>query len=855
MTTSGLRRWSALLLLAAPLLVLAVPGAGSGAGAPDSGEPRIARSALSESVRLMVQLQSSPLADEPGGQALGDRADQLRREHSAFRQGLEQAGIAFRELGEYSKLFNGMSVQVSVADAGRIAGMKGVSGIFISRATQLPTPQLFSSVKMIGAPRAWAGDPARAIPGVDGSGVTVAIIDTGIDYTHPDLGGCFGEGCRIVAGYDFVGDKFSGDNMPIPDPDPMDQNGHGTHVAGIIGASAASENGVTGVAPGVKFVSLKVFGPEGHTWDDIILQALETAYDMRVDVVNMSLGSAFQWPQYPTAQAVQRLADKGIVVVASAGNSGASGEFAAGAPAVGTGSLAVASFENDSVRHMAFLDPAGNAMAYEKMEHSPAPPTSGTSAELVYVGLGKQDSDFQNPDGSSKVTGKVALMSRGEVTFLAKSMNAKRFGAVQAVVFNNKDGFFRGTLQSAGSYIPTLSIAKGDGLRLVDLIKKGPVQVTWTDKPQLFASDTAGLLSEFSSAGPAPDLSVKPDVTAPGGSIYSTFPVAQGSYATLSGTSMSSPHVAGAAALVLQGRREQTKGGAAVVKPTAVRTLLMNTAQPRTEGPDSPDLYPVQRQGAGMIDAWRAITANQRVLPDKIALGAMKSGAYMEQTIVIENLRNSAETYQFTATGGEALPVKLDAPPGGLTVKARQTGHVKVSMRVPPELPDNALFSGWIGVIDSAGETVARIPYLGFKGDYQASTALDPLIFGLPWLARLDGQWLRKSAAIEIHPNCTCDAKYAWLIFSLARQPQDLRLEIWEPATGRRWGNAFRIEYVGRSDGGIELFLWDGTNDKNREMPTGTYTLRLMALRPLGDPNNPNHWDVWQTGTIKVVWD
>jgi len=679
--------------------------------------------------------------------------------------------------------------------------------------------------------------------------------DTGIDYSHPDLGGCLGAGCRVVAGHDFVGDTFDGESAPAPDPDPMDQNGHGTHVAGIIGARAASENGVTGVAPGVKFVALKVFGPNGHTWDDIIMQALETAYDMRVDVVNMSLGSSFQWPQYPTAQAVQRLTDKGIVVAASAGNSGASGEFAAGAPAVGTGSMAVASFENDSVRHMAFLDPAGSTVAYEKMDHSPAPPTSGKSAELVYVGLGKQDADFLNPDGSSKVKNKVALISRGEVTFVAKTLAAQRFGAVQSIIFNNQNGFFRGTLQTDGAYIPTISIAKADGLRLVELTKRGPVQVTWTDKPQLFANETAGFLSEFSSAGPTPDLAVKPDVTAPGGNIYSTFPVAQGSYATLSGTSMSSPHAAGAAALVLHGRRAMLKQGSAMVKSTAVRTLLMNTAQPRTEGADGRAFYPVQRQGAGMIDAWRAITANQRVLPEKIALGALKGGESVERTVVVENLGDKAQTYRLSAVGGGALPAIISATPAALQVPARQTGRMRLRITVPTALPDSALFSGWIDVSDSTGEVVARIPYLGYKGNYQAKTALDPLIFGLPWLARLDGQWLRKSTEIEIRPNCTCDGKYAWIIFSLARQPQDLRLEIREPATGRRWGNAFRVQYVGRSDGGFELYLWDGTNDKTRQVPAGTYVLRLMALRPMGDPDNPAHWDVWNSGKVKVIWN
>ncbi len=681
--------------------------------------------------------------------------------------------------------------------------------------------------------------------------------DIGIDYKHPDLGGCFGPNCRVIAGYDFVGDKFDGVIDPVPDEDPMDQNGHGTHVAGIVGAKAAGPDGVTGVAPGVKFVALKVFGPDGSTWDDIMLQAMEAAYEMKVDVVNMSIGAAFQWPQYPTAQAVERLTRKGIFVAVSAGNSGASGEFATGAPAVGSESTAVASFENDFVRYLSFKDPEGKLVAYDVMEQSPKAPTSGQSPELVDVGLGTSDNDFLNPDGTSRVQGKVALLRRGQIAFLEKSLRAKQHGAVAAIIANNVDGMFRGTLQTDGDYIPTVSISKADGDRLVQQLQSGPVKLTWMDKPQLFPSQTAGLVSDFSSWGPAPNLAVKPDLTAPGGSIFSTYPLAQGGYATLSGTSMSSPHVAGAAALVLQARKEMFKQGSPLVKATAVRTLLMNTAQPRTKGPSDPALYPVHRQGAGLIDVWRAIQAKQRILPEKIALGEVSGGATHSESFTVENLGAKAEEYRFRAIGADGLPgVALTASPEVLRVGPGKTARAQVTLKVPKELPEGGIFSGWIAISDSSGATVAHVPYLGFKGDYQAKTALDPLgIFGLPWLARLEGTWLYKSSSVEIRPNCACDQAYAWILFSLARQPQELRLEIWDPVRKRKMGNAFRGEYLGRSDGAFEVLLWNGTNDKGRKLEAGTYEIRLMVLRPLGDPQNPAHWDVWTSGKIKVVWD
>lgn len=846
--TMRVGRWQVIFVLAALLCSLFIPSAS--AGQPTD---RIARSAASEPVRFFVQFQSAPLADNNSSQ---QRA-LIGQDHQDFRNQMKNAEINYRELSSFSKLFNGVAITAQSRDLGRIRAMHGVTGVYMIRKTDAPVPLDSSSNRMIGADKAWQGDSSRRIPGVDGSGVKVAIIDTGIDYTHPDLGGCFGPGCRVIDGWDFVGTDYDGSSAPIPDADPMDENGHGTHVAGIIGARAATEDGVTGVAPGASFVALKVFGKQGSTTDDIILQALEMAYDMKVDVVNMSLGSAFAWPESPTAQALDKLAKKGIFVAASAGNSGASGEFAVGAPAVGTGGIAVASFENDSVRHHAFLAPDSTAIAHEAMTFSPEPPASGQSPELVYVGLATKDSDFQNPDGTSKVKGKVALISRGQVTFQEKTVRAKQFGAVASIIFNNKPGFFLGTLGAAGHYIPTVSISQDAGNHLLGLLNTGPVTVTWTEKLQEFKNETAGLMSDFSSWGPAPDLSIKPDLTAPGGSIYSTFPVSMGGYATLSGTSMASPHVAGAAALLLQARRLMFQQGDPLVKTTALRNLLMNTAVPRTEGPNSTDLYPVHSQGAGLIDVWAAIQAQQRVWPDKLALGPVQGGATIKQILNIQNLGGKAESYTFEAVGSEGSAVTVSAAAQPFTVQARASTATQITLTVPGDLPDGGIFSGYINVVNSAGETVAHVPYLGFKGDYQEASALDPVPpLNLPWLTRLEGGWLIKSSAVEMHPNCIdCDSQWAWLAFSLARPARELKIEIWDPTSHRKFGNMVDAQYLGRDDGSIEILPWDGTNDKGRAVPAGTYVLRLMILKPLGNPYDAADWDVWTTGNITVIYD
>ncbi|MGE5675063.1 MAG: S8 family serine peptidase [Mycobacterium leprae] len=849
------RRRIPVLFLALLLVSTLAPGYALTAGSPPTPTPvaeptvdRMESSLVGQPIRLLVQLQGAPLADD----SRSGQAERLATEQERFRKQLRTNGISFHELSAYRKLFNGLAITLSPYDAGRVATLPGVSNVYVSHQVSLPRPDLRASVDIIKARQAWDGDYNQGIPGVDGYGVIVAEIDTGIDYTHPDLGGCFGPDCRVIWGYDFVGDTFTGGptEEPQPDEDPMDIIGHGTHVAGIIGANQASPDGVTGVAPGVSFIALKVFGRQGSTWDDIILQALETAYDLKVDIVNMSLGAPFLWPQSPTAQAVERLARKGIFVAASAGNEGASGEFAVGAPAVGSGAVAVASLENDFAHYHALQDPNGQLMAYEAMTFSPSPPESGQSPELVYVGLGAFDSDFLDENGNSIVEGKVALIARGAVTFQVKSLRAKQYGAVQAIIFNNQPGFFFGTLGSEGHYIPTVSVTREDGQALLALMANGPVTVTWTAGMHPFANPKARLLADSSSAGPGPDLSLKPDLTAPGASIYSTYPVALGGYASLSGTSMASPHVAGAAALLLQARREMFQQGSANVKASALRTMLMNTAVPQTDGSS---LYPVHLQGAGLIDVWAAITAQQRILPDKVALGPVQSGGQVTVSLSIENLGAAQETYRFDAVGAGEPAVTI--APTSLAVNPGRTGRVKLQLTVPEGITEGTLFSGWIQVRNGAGAVVARVPYLGFLGDYQAAPVLDPVPpLGLPWLAELNGLFFFWRDAVEIHPNCGCDRQAAWILYSLARQGRELQVEIWS-VEGRKWGLAFQEEYLPRYDGGIDGIGWTGYNDKGKRVPAGTYLLRLRVLHPLGDPRNPAHWDEWVSGPITVIYD
>jgi subtilisin family serine protease len=139
-------------------------------------------------------------------------------------------------------------------------------------------------------------DKLRA-EGYDGEGMFVAIIDTGVDYNHPLLGGGFGPGFKIAYGYDLVGDGYDGTNTPVPDDDPMDCLGHGTHVAGIVGANPSSDLGFSGVVPNATLGMWKVFGCYDNVGDGVLIAAFNMAYEAGADVITSSIGGNNGWSE------------------------------------------------------------------------------------------------------------------------------------------------------------------------------------------------------------------------------------------------------------------------------------------------------------------------------------------------------------------------------------------------------------------------------------------------------------------------------------------------------------------------------------------------------------------------------
>ena len=819
-----------LLTLAAALMALAL------------AQPALASDSVSvdqdDSSQLwFVEMSSLPTAD-------GGRLATVQKEKQKFRNEAARAGLQFEERFAFDTLWNGLSIRIDKSQLGTLARIPGVKALYpVDEVLVDPEPvesaELYTALAMTGA------DIAQSSLGYTGAGVRIAIMDTGIDYDHPDLGGCFGPGCRVEIGWDFVGDAYTGPSgpPPVPDPDPDDCGGHGTHVAGIAGASGT----VTGVAPDATFGAYRVFGCVGSTSADIMIAAMEMALDDDMDILNMSIGSSRQWPQYPTAAASTRAVNAGMVVVASFGNSGSLGLYSGSAPGVGQKVIGVGGFQNTHLRLPSF-EVDGQPIGYDAMSFSLNPPTAG-SEDIVFVGRGCDgDPYLDNP------AGKVALIERGACSFNEKALNAVDAGATAAVIHNSSPGIFFGTL---GSPVPlvVVSISLEDGLFIRGLL---PTFMTWTDQLINVPNPNGGLMYQASSWGLSPDLALKPDIGAPGQYIYSTVPLELGGYATFSGTSMAAPHVAGAAALMLEAYPNTPS--------QAMRRILQNSADPVVWGlnPGLPFLDNVHRQGAGMLDIDDAILATTRIEPGKLSLGEGEFGP-ISRTLEVENKADSDVTYDLSyvnalSTGGTIAPsywlsnttVAFGAP--SVTVPADGTAVVNVTI-TPATGPTFGQYGGYIVFTPQDGGQVYRVPYAGFVGDYQGITVLTPTPFGFPWLAKLIGGSYFNQPAGATYTLVGSDIPF--FLVHLEHQPRRVLMEIFDAHKGKAWHRALELEYFPRSSSSTSFwaFPWDGYTVNGRklnEVPDGDYVMKLSVLKALGDDDDPAHTETWTSPVITI---
>ena len=767
--------------------------------------------------------------------------------------------------------WNGMSVAMDDTDVAKLRDVQGVRAVYPVLEVQMPEPGDVSPNDVHG--NAMTGvDQLQQVDGLTGEGVTVAVIDSGIDYNNPDLGGSGVDderadfpNDRVVGGYDLVGDDYdSNAGIPVaPDEFPDDCGGHGTHVAGIVGADGE----VLGVAPGVDLLSYRVFGCDGSSSTDVILEAMERALEDGADVVNMSLGAAFAtWQDYPTAQLADVLTAHGVSLVISAGNEGTAGTFSSRAPGVASEAITVASVEQHP-SPLALRRGGGRGDRLQRGRRWRGSPDLGraqpdlrrTRRHRGGAGLRSLGSPhgLRPRRGAAGRARRLLLPREGR----RRSGRGLRRGDPLQQRPRRREPERRGRARDHHPGGPGRSgrrarAAGGARRRRRELGLAGGHR----DPREPDRGPGLGVLLHGLTA----ELQLKPDVAAPGGSIWSTLPLELGGQGAKSGTSMAAPHVAGAAALMLETSPELTPG--------EVKAAMMSSADPMTWSlsPDAGYLEPVHRQGAGLLDMVGAVHGTTRVDEPTISLGEGENGP-QTVTLTVSNDSATEQTYQVGVRHGIATghptynPAFYEADgiaePAADTVTVPAGGSTELSVILGEDFgADGIIYGGWITLTGAEDDIV--VPFAGLSGDYQALPVLDDQGMGLPAMGVSDGADGVLLAPEGEHTYTMQNGDIPYLVYHFG-YPVD-RLEI-TAYTVKGGGKARPVnpsvglidaaDHLGRSPQ-PEVYGWDGSyalkNQKTKTVKNGEYILEMRVLKPLGDPENPDHWETFTSPQFTI---
>ena len=714
---------------------------------------------------------------------------------------------------EYDNVLTGFALKAPAGALDAIRRAPGVRAAFLEREGHVNDGATLDAEGGLEASQNGGQDPANLSAQLmmrtdqvaqKGEGKVIAVIDTGVDTTHQAFTGALagtpaltpqkvaalssqlGEGktgVYISQKFPFAYDYADGDN----DASPREGGSgfHGTHVAGI---AAGNADKIIGTAPDAQVIVAKVTRSEDDALlDSALLASLDDMLVLHPDVINLSLGwTAGMDNEADTVYATvyKKLQDAGITVNAAAGNAFSTGygnnsgkglpyasdpdSSVIDEPATYSSVVAVASVENALIRNAFTVN--GKDIGYqrsrgmngEKVAYFSDLP-AGTY-EYVDAGFASEEDvaalKEKYPDG---LAGKIALVSRGKMTYQKKVENLYDLHPAGILVYNNVSVGSLIIMNLTTQDLPAAFISQADGQAMLD----APEHKLSIAEGQVLPQSSIYEASEFSSWGVSPDLRLKPEIAAPGGNVFSSIP--NGAYEQTSGTSMATPQMAGISAIVLQRVQSDPLFASMSARQQAdvVQNLIMGTARPLTDAAQTTGaLYSPRKQGAGLVDALAATTSS--VYPTvvgapeqsrpKADLGDGTKGWHFDVTL--HNLSGTAATYELSSQAlseivdggfftehssdwrGHGVEIAYSgaasASAEGATVTVPASGEATVGIDITPgsefasyvadNTPNGTFLDGFVRFTSKTdGQPDLAVPYLGFYGDWGKAPIFDAL--------------------------------------------------------------------------------------------------------------------------------
>ncbi|XZF76546.1 S8 family serine peptidase [Bacillus sp. AL-1R] len=757
--------------------------------------------------------KGNSLALEDAKQKANKAQDTFKNDlQTIYKDDLKDNKNLYKIKRTYKNTLNGVAIDLPANKVKSLLNSKTVKAVWPNNVIQVEPEKIKSVVNSTQKmeTEVFPGVSKLHAEGYTGKGIKVGVIDTGIDYNHPDLTDAY-KGYRAqtgvdpktidpssVKGWDFVDNdadpmettyadwKKSG----LAEKDPLTGSTfyteHGTHVSGIIAGRGKNNTdyAVTGVAPDADLYVYRVLGKFGSGSTEAVLGGVDKAISDGMDVINLSLGSNINDPENVESLALINAVLSGVTAVVSAGNSG-SGMDTLGSP--GASALAITVGANDTktvietskgTLHGA-EDATADLKLFGKGFADNVASLKGKNLPIVLVPSVGADSDYKNID----VNGKIALVNRGDISLDEKIKNAQKHGATAVILMNNVpvEGFVPSYLGMGYGFIPAFSMSYEQGKALVAKLGTGNSTFTFDEIGQV--TDEGSKLAAFSSRGPSRiNYDIKPEVTAPGVAVFSTVPsymhgadqIGKYDYAyeNLSGTSMASPNVAGVAALLKQANPNLT--------PAQIKETLMNTADPLNGD------YSVFESGAGQVDPYEAIHSKTRIevvdetkgtydkkgnlTTVKDLTGALSFGSHApegknisdQRTLIIYNNSNQAKTYDVTVSFQKDRRGSLDADDNGVMVvtdKSIKVGaNSKKKSTVAITVPKSAklgFYEGFVTYINHNNpEETFQVPF-GIKTveDGINPVTMSPQAFTQVFDAAYAGQLVYTNAQFSLKSN------------------------------------------------------------------------------------------------------